>query len=75
VRRLEHPDPSLIHRLLAVIFCPANTPDAVLAGNVAGYVWVIATNPAERTVTVLSPIPGNIPSCVFVRGDITWNEG
>lgn len=48
--------------------------DAFINGNVAGYLYVTAVDEQRKTITVLSPCPGQPPSRIFLCGRLKWIE-
>ena len=60
---ISHAHPSLI-----------NNADALLAANVAGFLFVQGVDAAKGRLTVLSPSPGPLPSKVTLVGTIKWAD-
>lgn len=63
---------SLINHVLAVSF--ATTEKAIPHVNVAGFVHVRAVNTKEKTITLLAPCGGALPSRYLILGSVTWTE-
>lgn len=59
----------LVHALLAVSY--AQTPDQLLASNVAGFVLVTDVDVARGAVTVLAPCAGPLPGRYLIAGSQT----
>ena len=59
--------------VLAVVNC--TDPTQCLTANVAGYL-VVRTKPdlAHKTLTLLSPCPGTLPSSVCLVGSLQWQN-
>ena len=59
--------------VLAVVNC--TDPTQCLTANVAGYL-VVKTKPdlAHKTLTLLSPCPGTLPSSVCLVGSLQWQN-
>ena len=59
--------------VLAVINC--TDPTQCLTANVAGYL-VVSTKPdlVRKTLTLLSPCPGTLPSTVCLVGSLQWQN-
>ena len=64
---------ALLNQVLGVSF--ATTDKAVPHVNVAGFVAVRAVNTKERTLTLLAPCGGALPSRFLVLGgQLSWTE-
>jgi len=66
------PSKALVNHVLAVSY--ATSEKQVPHVNVAGFVHVTAVNVDTRTLTLLAPCPGPLPSRYLVQGGITWAE-
>mmetsp|Transcript_67924 Transcript_67924/g.112909 ORF Transcript_67924/g.112909 Transcript_67924/m.112909 type:complete len:423 (-) Transcript_67924:33-1301(-) len=62
--------PSLVHSVLAVIFCSSTKCDALLDANVAGVVSVISVDLEKQKITLLSPSPLPLPSNILLSGSL-----
>ena len=52
----------------------AVTGNALLQRNVAGFVYVSAVDVQKKTLTLLAPAPGPLPSMTFLTGTIKWYD-
>jgi polyribonucleotide 5'-hydroxyl-kinase len=66
------PSPALLHAVLGVSF--AAVDKQVPHVNVAGFVHVSAVNAEARTLTLLLPCAGALPTRYLVMGSLTWVE-
>jgi polyribonucleotide 5'-hydroxyl-kinase len=66
------PSVALVNHVLGVSF--ATSDKQVPHVNVAGFVHVTAVNTEARTLTLLLPCAGALPSRFLVQGSLTWVE-
>ncbi|KAH3756235.1 pre-mRNA cleavage complex subunit [Pelomyxa schiedti] len=66
------PTSELVHSLLGVVMC--TDPSALLTSNVAGFLYVNDIDFERRTITVLAPCPGDLPSRFLVVGTLKWDD-
>jgi polyribonucleotide 5'-hydroxyl-kinase len=66
------PSQDLTYSLAAVVYC--SDPSELLRASVAGFLYISKVDLDRRTLTVLSPCPGALPSRILVVGTIKWLE-
>eukprot|EP01105_Mastigella_eilhardi_P006039 TRINITY_DN17654_c0_g1_i1.p1 TRINITY_DN17654_c0_g1~~TRINITY_DN17654_c0_g1_i1.p1 ORF type:complete len:431 (-),score=91.94 TRINITY_DN17654_c0_g1_i1:29-1300(-) len=66
------PSSELVHSVIAVMHCGDSA--AILANNVAGFLYITNVDFDKRTLTVLAPCPGDLPSRFALVGTVKWNE-
>jgi polyribonucleotide 5'-hydroxyl-kinase len=78
-RAVRIPDPTnsdLLYSIIAVLHHPGSTTteSILVSGTVVGFFHIVAVDEQRRTITVLSPCPGDPPSKIFVVGQMKWIE-
>jgi polyribonucleotide 5'-hydroxyl-kinase len=66
------PTPALVGHVLAVVHTPAQAPLEKCAA--AGFVVVTAIDTEAKTITFLSPSPGELPSNTLTKGSTSWQQ-
>lgn len=66
------PSVDLLHSVLAVSH--ADSAEAVLTRNIAGFIYVTDVNIERHKITVLAPCPGQLPSKYLIFGSLKWIE-
>ncbi|CCJ28863.1 unnamed protein product [Pneumocystis jirovecii] len=65
----------LQNSVLAVSHANANDPvDVILESPVAGYIYVSDVDDNKKTLTILSPLPGKLPSQILIMGSFKWQD-
>jgi|UniRef100_A0A7S0KGS7 polyribonucleotide 5'-hydroxyl-kinase len=64
------PSTSLLHSVLAVSH--GKTQGELLSSNVAGFIYITEVDMVAKKFTYLSPCPGDLPSSVFLVGNLKW---
>ena len=62
----------LLHSVLGVSW--GLDGKAVVERSVCGFVYVSAVDVAKKTITLLAPAPGPLPSTCFITGSIKWQD-
>ena len=61
----------LLHAVMAVSY--STEAGQLVQRNVAGFVFVSAVDVQKKTVTLLTPAPGPLPSMCFLTGTVKWS--
>jgi len=62
----------LTHTILVITF--AESPEALLSSNAAGFLYVQEVDLQNERLTVLAPCPGQLPGRLLLAGDVKWLE-
>ena len=65
-----YPSNELLHSCMAISH--TNAVDQILNVNVAGYVYCSAVDMNKKTITILTPAPGQLPSKLLLYGTVKW---
>lgn len=65
-----YPSNELLHSIMAISYTSA--VDQLVQSNVAGYVYCSAVDMNKKTVTLLTPAPGQLPSKLLLYGTVKW---
>ena len=61
----------LLHAVMAVSY--STEASTLMQKNVAGFVFVSAVDAQKKTLTLLTPAPGPLPSMCFLTGTVKWS--
>ncbi|KXN71439.1 Clp1-domain-containing protein [Conidiobolus coronatus NRRL 28638] len=73
IDKVDH-KPSLLHSVLAVSSAQSNSETDLLTSNILGFIYVSEINEHRKTMTILAPNTGPLPSKYLIMGSLKWIE-
>lgn len=64
----------LLHMVCGVSFAQSATADELIGSPVAGFVYISAVDVHKKTLTLLCPAPGPLPSNNLITGSVKWRD-
>jgi polyribonucleotide 5'-hydroxyl-kinase len=65
-----YPSSELLHSIMGVSH--TSNVDELVSSNVAGYVYCSSVDMNKKTITLLTPAPGQLPSKLLLYGTVKW---